>query len=327
MHYAVEILTLEQPPCLATPRSMFLDGSSHLLAIGSQLRASLTLGSPEAWPSLWPILQRQLQPALDSLTGKPPGSLCSLHCQIHRQAQKSTFCGTIEKLDPPGFVVSLAAQAPCLDLQTLRGNILGELTPSIVHALRNPLNTMGVHLFLLDEQANQQHPLPNAEIQRYADVLRQECQRLNGLIDSLITCVLPPSPCAHTINLGPLLEHLLVFIQPLARHAGIGLSYQFVNTPLWVANPQGRLSQAILLLLLAILKLQTRGDTLALDLHSADTAVLLCVSAQGDCVASLECDATVALLQDIGGELRQAYTTESTLVEIQLPLSHHPSSA
>ena len=171
----------------------------------------------------------------------------------------------------------LAAQAASTERLTL----LGELSASIAHEVRNPLTGMRSLAQTLAEE-----PDVDAERRRrYARVVLDEIGRLERMVDNLLGLARRSGPAYGTgpTELASLFDDLGLLVQAQARRRHVALDVRAHG--LAVAAPREALAQALLNLLLNAIAHSPEGGRVALWAHDRGDTVQLTVRDTGRGIA------------------------------------------
>jgi signal transduction histidine kinase len=164
--------------------------------------------------------------------------------------------------------------------------VLGELSASVAHEVRNPLTGMRSLAQRLAEDE-----IDDARRRRYAAVILEEAERVERIVANLLgvarRAAVRPDPAAET-PLGPLFDDLLLLVEVHARKAGVAVSADGAGA---VARaPREALAQATLNLLLNAIRHTPPGGTVRLRARPADGGVEVSVRDTGPGVPPAECE-------------------------------------
>src|SRR5690606_34888305 len=117
------------------------------------------------------------------------------------------------------------------DKQSTEERIENERTSSILllaagvaHELGNPLNSLTIHLQLLDRKLRKLKSVRERELAPLADsirICREEVQRLDGIIAHFLEAIRPRSPDLSELHLVEVLDEVLRFQQNELEGRGI----------------------------------------------------------------------------------------------------------
>jgi signal transduction histidine kinase len=147
--------------------------------------------------------------------------------------------------------------------------LLGELSATLAHEIRNPLAGIRSLTQRLGEEG-----LDDGRRSRYADVVLGEIGRLDRIVGNLLDAsrrtVVEVSPGAET-PLGPLFEDVALLVEARARRAGVKVRRDAAE--LTAAAPRDALAQALLNLVLNALAHTPQGGRVELGARRMDDGV------------------------------------------------------
>lgn len=122
---------------------------------------------------------------------------------------------------------------------------LTTLTAGMSHEIRNPLNSMSIHLQLLKRQLKKKSALdhPTSET---LDILSSEIKRLNGVIESFLSAVRPSQPQKRLIGLYSLITDILKLLGPEFREHHIDVSLHEEGDWPFIQADEGQMKQAVI---------------------------------------------------------------------------------
>lgn len=123
-----------------------------------------------------------------------------------------------------------------------RMTALKRLATGMVHELKNPLNSMSLHVELLTQVL--EGPPPEAE--RSLRVLGGEIRRLDRLIEDFRQFSRPEELKLRVLDVRDLLEELAHLVRPEVEASGIELELKLPDDPLEIDGDPERLRQALL---------------------------------------------------------------------------------
>ena len=155
--------------------------------------------------------------------------------------------------------------------------VLGELSASVAHEVRNPLTGMRSLAQRLAED-----DVDDAKRRRYAAVILEEAERVERIVANLLgfarRAAVRPEPGARTA-LAPLFDDLLLLVEAHARKGGVTVDADAGGSV--AAAPREALAQAILNLLLNAIRHTPAGGTVHLAARPADGELEVVVSDTG----------------------------------------------
>src|SRR5947207_5463338 len=99
-------------------------------------------------------------------------------------------------------------------IESERLNALTLLAASVAHEIGNPLNSLHIHLQLMERTAQGLNHNARAELQQSTDVARSEVRRLDSIVTQFLRAIRPSHPRLHPANLNTIVEEAVRFFNP-----------------------------------------------------------------------------------------------------------------
>jgi len=142
--------------------------------------------------------------------------------------------------------------------------ILGEVAAIFAHEVRNPINNISTGL-----QVMAYNLPPDDPHQDTVARLQQDCERLDGLVKTILSFARPAEYAMETVDLGQLVNRVLERIKPRMVRANIQPFLQVEpSLPMINGNPLALEQVFINLINNAIEAMKDKGGTVALKLHT-----------------------------------------------------------
>jgi two-component system, sporulation sensor kinase E len=125
-----------------------------------------------------------------------------------------------DKIDSSGEGVGYAmilrdiTQSRRTEQQTIESERLNALTllaAGVAHEIGNPLNSLNIHLQLMQRQAEKLDGAARAELQESIDVARSEINRLDSIVTQFLRAIRPTRPQMHPENINTIVEEAVRF--------------------------------------------------------------------------------------------------------------------
>jgi signal transduction histidine kinase len=99
-------------------------------------------------------------------------------------------------------------------IESERLNALTLLAAGVAHEIGNPLNSLHIHLQLMDREVQELDPDAKAELQQSIDVARSEVRRLDSIVTQFLRAIRPSQPRLHPENVNAIVEEAVRFFTP-----------------------------------------------------------------------------------------------------------------
>ena len=99
-------------------------------------------------------------------------------------------------------------------LESERFNALTLLAAGVAHEIGNPLNSLNIHLQLIEREARKLDSAKAAELQESVEVARAEVNRLDSIITQFLRAIRPTRPQLRPDNVNSIVEEAVRFFAP-----------------------------------------------------------------------------------------------------------------
>jgi two-component system, sporulation sensor kinase E len=96
-------------------------------------------------------------------------------------------------------------------IESERLNALTLLAAGVAHEIGNPLNSLNIHLQLMQRQADKLDGAARAELQESIDIARAEINRLDSIVTQFLRAIRPTRPQMHPENINTVVEEAVRF--------------------------------------------------------------------------------------------------------------------
>jgi two-component system, sporulation sensor kinase E len=129
---------------------------------------------------------------------------------------------------PPGYVMLVRDLTRTREeaeqtLESERLNALTLLAAGVAHEIGNPLNSLDIHLQLLDRRFRKLPPGDRAPLEAHLATARQEIQRLDAILKQFLSAVRPSAPRRERNDLHAILHETLRLLEPELASRNIGV--------------------------------------------------------------------------------------------------------
>src|SRR5438477_1993591 len=99
-------------------------------------------------------------------------------------------------------------------MESERLNALTLLAAGVAHEIGNPLNSLHIHLQLMERKAQELKHNAKTELQQSIDVARSEVRRLDSIVTQFLRAIRPSQPQLHPENINVIVEEAVRFFTP-----------------------------------------------------------------------------------------------------------------
>jgi two-component system, sporulation sensor kinase E len=99
-------------------------------------------------------------------------------------------------------------------LESERFNALTLLAAGVAHEIGNPLNSLNIHLQLMERKLREIEPKARQELQESIDVARAEINRLDSIVTQFLRAIRPTQPQLKSENVNTIVEEAVRFFTP-----------------------------------------------------------------------------------------------------------------
>jgi signal transduction histidine kinase len=111
-------------------------------------------------------------------------------------------------------------------LESERLNALTLLAAGVAHEIGNPLNSLNIHLQLLERNVKKLPPNEQTEMQESLDVASAEINRLDSIVTQFLRAIRPMQPQLRPENINTIVEEAVRFFAPELGDRGIGIEQE-----------------------------------------------------------------------------------------------------
>lgn len=143
---------------------------------------------------------------------------------------------------------------------------IGKLTSGVAHEVKNPINSIVVHLEILRNKLKE----PDADTQRHMDVIGSEIQRLDRVVQTLVDFTRPVELCLSDVDLRDLVGQVAFVARPDCERHGVQLVTEISDEALPAKIDSDLFKQALLNIVINGAQAMADGGTLTLRAHRQD---------------------------------------------------------
>jgi signal transduction histidine kinase len=160
-------------------------------------------------------------------------------------------------------------------IESERLNALTLLAAGVAHEIGNPLNSLHIHLQLMERKAQELDHNATAELQQSIDVARSEVRRLDSIVTQFLRAVRPSQPRLHPENVNTIVEEAVRFFTPEIQDRDMVVEQELrADLPL-LRLDRGQMKQAFYNVIKNSLEAMKRHGTLRIRTDLDDTHVIV----------------------------------------------------
>ncbi|HEU5234677.1 MAG TPA: ATP-binding protein [Terriglobales bacterium] len=143
---------------------------------------------------------------------------------------------------------------------------IGKLTSGVAHEVKNPINSIVVHLEILRNKLKE----PDADTQRHMDVIGSEIQRLDRVVQTLVDFTRPVELTLSEIDLRNIVEQVAFVARPDCERHGVQVVTEIGPDSLPAKIDSDLFKQALLNIVINGAQSMSDGGTLTIRAHRQD---------------------------------------------------------
>src|SRR5881396_2141533 len=99
-------------------------------------------------------------------------------------------------------------------IESERFNALTLLAAGVAHEIGNPLNSLYIHLQLMERQAQKLDGAEKTQLRESIDIARSEISRLDSIVTQFLRAIRPSKPQLHSEDVNQIVQEAVRFFQP-----------------------------------------------------------------------------------------------------------------
>lgn len=160
-------------------------------------------------------------------------------------------------------------------IESERLNALTLLAAGVAHEIGNPLNSLHIHLQLMERKAQGLDHDAKAELQQSIEVARSEVRRLDSIVTQFLRAVRPSHPRLHPENVNTIVEEAVRFFTPEVQDRDMVVEQELrADLPLLQLDRE-QMKQAFYNVIKNSLEAMRRHGTLRIRTDLDDTYVMV----------------------------------------------------
>ena len=188
----------------------------------------------------------------------------------------------LEVLEAKGYLLTIrdaeAKQSISRQLDVSRRlTALNRLTGGVAHEIKNPLNSIGLHLEILRERIAGADPVAEEELR----ILREETKRLDRVVKTFLDFTRPVELKLVHLHLCELLKGLVQFLTPEAQLKRVHFEFSCENESAVICGDEDLIKQAFLNMLRNGMEAMPEGGPLEVNVRMEPAEVVIVIGDKG----------------------------------------------
>ena len=172
-------------------------------------------------------------------------------------------------------------------IETERIDSIVALAAGVAHEVGNPLNAIGIHLQLLQREAEKLGDTPSAKKVRHAaEVCQSEIKRLDGIVRDFLGAVRPTPPQLIDTDLVAVVAETMSLLKDQLQQLGVRVAVDVSNDIPLILADRNQVKQALFNVMKNALEAMDRGGDIFINFSADDEWVILSVKDTGVGIAA-----------------------------------------
>jgi signal transduction histidine kinase len=187
-------------------------------------------------------------------------------------------------------------------IESERLNALTLLAAGVAHEIGNPLNSLHIHLQLMERSVQKLHGEAKAELQQSIDIARSEVNRLDSIVTQFLRAIRPSRPQLHPESLNTIIEEAVRFFTPEIQDRNIVVEQELRSDLPLLQLDRDQIKQAFYNVIKNSLEATKRHGSLHIRTDMDDTNVIVSFADTGSGMSA----------GNLGRVFEPYFTTKST---------------
>jgi two-component system, sporulation sensor kinase E len=203
-----------------------------------------------------------------------------------RDREGAAFSGKMAGVPSPGYSEQVGHAMILRDItesrrsaqqiiESERLNALTLLAAGVAHEIGNPLNSLHIHLQLMERQTHKLDRAAREELQESIDIARSEVNRLDSIVTQFLRAIRPSKPELRPENVNTIVEETLRFFTPEIQDRDVVVEQELRSDLPLLPIDRDQMKQAFYNVIQNSLQAMKRHGTLRIRTDRDDTHVLI----------------------------------------------------
>jgi signal transduction histidine kinase len=160
-------------------------------------------------------------------------------------------------------------------IESERLNALTLLAAGVAHEIGNPLNSLHIHLQLMERSVQKLHGEAKVELQESIDIARSEVNRLDSIVTQFLRAIRPSRPQLRPQSLNTIIEEAVRFFMPEIQDRDITVKQELRSDLPLLQLDRDQMKQAFYNVIKNSLEAMKRHGTLHIRTDMDDTNIIV----------------------------------------------------
>ncbi|MGC2627956.1 MAG: ATP-binding protein [Candidatus Udaeobacter sp.] len=160
-------------------------------------------------------------------------------------------------------------------IESERLNALRLLAAGVAHEIGNPLNSLHIHLQLMERSVQKLDGDEKAELEQSIDIARSEVNRLDSIVTQFLKAIRPSRPQLRPENVNTIVEEAVRFFAPELQDRGIVVEQELRSDLPLLQLDRDQMKQAFYNVIKNSVEAMHRDGSLRIRTDLADTHVVV----------------------------------------------------
>ncbi len=166
-------------------------------------------------------------------------------------------------------------------IESERLNALTLLAAGVAHEIGNPLNSLHIHLQLMERTVKKLDDHTRGELQESIDIARSEISRLDSIVTQFLRAIRPSKPQLHRENINAILDESVRFFAPEIQDRDIVVEQELRSDLPMLELDRDQMKQAFYNVIKNSFEAMKRHGILRIRTNMDDTHVLVTFTDSG----------------------------------------------
>jgi signal transduction histidine kinase len=171
-------------------------------------------------------------------------------------------------------------------IESERLNALTLLAAGVAHELGNPLNSLHIHLQLMERKVRELEGPAREELQESIDIAQAEISRLDSIVTQFLRAIRPSKPQLHRENINTIVEEAVRFFSPEIEARDIVVEQELRSDLPLLELDRDQMKQAFYNVIKNSFEAMKRHGVLRIRTDRDDTHVLVTFSDTGSGISA-----------------------------------------